>query len=115
MIFRGPYPNVTIPEVSLTDFIFNGTTQIKNKTALIDGSTGRSLTYGEFEDAVRRVAASLSQKGFKKGDVFGIFSTNCPEYAIAFHAVAMLGGINTTVNQLYTAEEAAHQLSDAGA
>ena len=61
------------------------------------------------------MAASLSQKGFKKGDVFGIFSTNCPEYAIIFHAVAMLGGINTTVNPLYTAEEAAFQLKNAGA
>src|SRR4029453_15135822 len=115
MIFRGPYPDVTIPEVSLTDFIFNSTKEIKNKTALIDGPTGRSLTYGEFEDAVRRVAASLSQRGFRKGDVFGIFTTNCPEYAIAFHAVAMLGGINTTVNPLYTAEEAAFQLKNAGA
>src|SRR4029453_11105296 len=115
MIFRGPYPDVTIPEVSLTDFIFNGTAQIKNKTALIDGPTGRSLTYAEFEDAVRRVAASLSQKGFRKGDVFGIFSSNCPEYAVTFLAVAMLGGINTTLNPLYTAEEAAFQLKNAGA
>jgi acyl-CoA synthetase (AMP-forming)/AMP-acid ligase II len=98
MIFRGPYPDVTIPEVSVTDFIFSSTAQIQDKIALIDGPTGRTLTYAEFEDAVRRVAASLSHKGFKKGDVFGIFSTNCPEYAIAFHAVAMLGGINTTVN-----------------
>ena len=35
--------------------------------------------------------------------------------AIAFHAVAILGGINTTLNPLYTAEEAAFQLRDAGA
>lgn len=115
MIFRGPYPDVTIPEVSLTDFIFNSTPQIKNKTALIDAPTGRSLTYAQFEAAVRRVAASLAKRGFKKGEVFGIFSANCPEYAIAFHAVAMLGGISTTLNPLYTAEEAAFQLKDARA
>jgi len=53
----------------------------------------------------------LHKKGFRKGDVFGIFSTNCPEYGIAFHAVAMLGGISTLVNPLYTAEEAAFQLN----
>src|SRR6267378_3775163 len=115
MIFRGPYPDVTIPEVSLTDFIFSSFTETRDKPALIDGPTGRMLTYKQFEGAVRRTAASLSQRGFRKGDVFGIFSTNCPEYAIAFHAVAMLGGINTTLNPLYTAEEAAHQLKDAGA
>ena len=115
MIFRGPYPDVTIPEVSLTDFILKSTPELKDKRALIDGPTGRSLTYGQLEDAVRRSAASLAKRGFKKGDVFGIFSTNCPEYAVAFHAVAMLGGINTTLNPLYTAEEAAHQLKNAGA
>lgn len=47
--------------------------------------------------------------------MFGIFSTNCPEYGVVFHAVALLGGINTTLNPLYTAEEAAFQLKDAGA
>lgn len=115
MIFRGPYPDVSIPDVSLTDFVFNRSRQVPDKVALIDGRTGRSLTYGEFESAVRRVAASLSQRGFKKGDVCGIFSTNCLEYGVVFHAVAMLGGISTTVNPLYTAEETAFQLKNAGA
>ncbi len=106
---------MTIPEVSLTDFILKSNPELKDKRALIDGPTGRSLSYGQLEDAVRRTAASLAKRGFKKGDVFGILSTNCPEYAVAFHAVAMLGGINTTLNPLYTADEAAHQLRDAGA
>ena len=115
MIFRGPYPDVAIPEVSLTDFILGSTAQFKDKPAIIDGPSGRSLTYREFENAVRRAAASLAKKGFHKGDVFGIFSTNCLEYGVAFHAVAMLGGINTLVNPLYTAEEAAFQLKNSGA
>jgi acyl-CoA synthetase (AMP-forming)/AMP-acid ligase II len=115
MIFRGPYPDVAIPEVSLTDFIFDSINQYRDKPALIDGPSGRALTYAKFESAVRRVAASLANRGFKKGDVFAIFSTNCPEYAVIFHAVAMLGGINTTLNPLYTTEEAAFQLNDAGA
>jgi len=115
MIFRGPYPDVTIPEVSLTDFILKSKPELHDKPALIDGPSGRALTYAEFGDAARRVAASLHRRGFRKGDVLGIFSTNCPEYAVAFHAAAMLGGINTTLNPLYTADEAAHQLQDAGA
>jgi acyl-CoA synthetase (AMP-forming)/AMP-acid ligase II len=115
MIFRGPYPDVTIPEVSLTDFIFASMAEFKDKTALVDGASGRSLTYGEFESDVHRVAASLARRGFRKGDVFAIFSTNCLEYATCFHAVAMLGGVTTTLNPLYTADEAAFQLCDAGA
>jgi acyl-CoA synthetase (AMP-forming)/AMP-acid ligase II len=115
MIFRGPYPDVEIPEVSLTDFIFSSIESFKDKKALIDGPSGRGLTYAEFADAARRVAAGLAQRGFKKGDVCAIFSTNCPDYAVLFHAVAMLGGINTPINPLYTGDEAAFQLNDAGA
>lgn len=115
MIFRGPYPDVAIPEVSLSDFIFNSIDQFKDKVALIDGPSGSSMTYAQLEAEVRRVAASLAKRGFKKGDVCAIFSTNCPEYAVIFHAVAMLGGINTTLNPLYTSEEAAFQLKNAGA
>ena len=37
MIFRGPNPDVTIPEVSLTDFVFKFTPEMANKIALIDG------------------------------------------------------------------------------
>src|SRR5262245_15939861 len=44
-----------------------------------------------------------------------ILSPNLPEYAIAFHAVSLLGGVNTTVNPLYTLGELIAQLADAGA
>jgi acyl-CoA synthetase (AMP-forming)/AMP-acid ligase II len=115
MIFRGPFPDVTVPEVSLTDFVIGDITQRFSKPALIDGPTGRIITYGELQRSIREVAAGLAARGFKKGDVFGILSPNVPEYAIAFHAVAMLGGINTTVNPLYTGPEIAHQLKNAGA
>ena len=115
MIFRGPYPEINIPDVPLTEFVLEHSDDVRDKPALIEGPTGRAITYAQFAEAIRRVAASLARRGFAKGDVFGILSPNVPEYAIAFHAVAMLGGINTTVNPLYTAEEIAHQLNDAGA
>ena len=115
MIFRGPFPDVTVPEVSLTDFVMRDITQRFSKPALIEGPTGRTITYGELQRSIREVAAGLAARGFKKGDVFGILSPNVPEYGVVFHAVATLGGINTTVNPLYTGPEIAHQLKDAGA
>ena len=115
MIFRGPYPEVSIPEVSLTQFVLRRAQELGSKPALIEGPTGRIITYSQLADAITQVAAGLAQRGFKKGDVFGILSPNVPEYAIIFHAVASLGGINTLVNPLYTEQEVAHQLKDAGA
>ena len=115
MIFKSPYPDITIPDISVTDFVLQNAETCGDKPALIDGPSGRTYSFAQLAGAIRKVAASLAARGFGKGDVFAIYSPNVPEYAIAFHAVAMAGGINTTVNPLYTADELAHQLNDAGA
>ena len=115
MIFRGPFPQVTIPEIPVTAFVLQHAKERGDKPALIDGPSGRTIKYSELTDQISRVAASLWKRGFKKGEVFGILSPNLPEYAIAFHAVASLGGILSPVNPLYTEHEIAHQLKDAGA
>jgi acyl-CoA synthetase (AMP-forming)/AMP-acid ligase II len=115
MIFRGPYPEVSIPELPLTQFVLRRAAELGNKPALIEGPTGRIITYAELAQSIQRVAASLATRDFKKGEVFGILSSNVPEYAIIFHAVALLGGVSTLINPLYTHREIAHQLKDAGA
>ncbi|HKP45467.1 MAG TPA: AMP-binding protein [Pyrinomonadaceae bacterium] len=115
MIFRGPYPDVEIPDVSVTSFVLQNATRLADKPALIEAETGRTLTYSELSEAIHRAAAGLARRGFKRGEVFGILSPNVLEYAIAFHAVAMLGGISTIINPLYTEHEVAQQLHDAGA
>ena len=86
-----------------------------DKPALIDGPTGRTLRYGELVTAVRRAAGGLAARGLAKGEVVGIFAPNVPEWAIVFHAVGRLGGVNTTVNSLGTEQDLAEQLQDAGA
>ncbi len=115
MIFRAPEPDVVIPDVALTPFLFERTASLGDKPAFIDGPTGRTLTYRGWAEGVRRAAAGLSARGFRKGDVLAIYSPNLPEYAIAFHAVSLLGGVVTTINPVYTAAELQHQLEDAGA
>src|ERR1700675_4849081 len=98
-------PPVTIPNVSITEYVLRHAARLGDKPALIDGPTGRTLTYRQLAEGVKRTAAGLAKRGFKKGDVFAIYSPNLPEYAIIFLAVASLRGINTTANPLYTADE----------
>jgi acyl-CoA synthetase (AMP-forming)/AMP-acid ligase II len=115
MIVRSSHPDITIPNSALTPFVLRHAHRLADKPALIEAVTGRALTYGQLTEAIARTAAGLSERGFRKGDVFAIFAPNCLEYAVAFHAVASCGGIVTTINPAYTADELAHQLADAGA
>jgi acyl-CoA synthetase (AMP-forming)/AMP-acid ligase II len=115
MIVRSPFPDVSIPEISLTTLVLQRAAELKDKPAMIDGPSGRTLTFGQLAGAVKLAAAGLAHKGLHKGDVFAIYSPNLPEYFIAFHAVASLGGINTTVNPLYTVHELTNQLKDSNA
>lgn len=115
MIVRSPYPEVEIPDVPLTPFVLEQAERRGEKAALIDGPTGRTVRYRELAESVRRLASGLWKRGFRPGDVLALYSPNLPEYAIAFHAVSLIGGIATTVNPLYTVEELASQLRDAEA
>lgn len=115
MVFNSPYPDIAIPEVPITPFILENAAQFSAKPALIDATTGRILSYAELVEAVNHAAASLAERGFKKGDVFAILCLNSPEYAIAFLAVALLGGICTMASPLFNEAELTAQLKDSGA
>jgi len=112
MIVRSSSPAVEIPDVTVPAFVLRHAERLADKPALIDGPTGQALTYGQLAEGVRRAATALHRRGFRKGDVFAIFSHNVPEYAVVFNAVASLGGIVTTANPLCTAGELTKQLKD---
>ncbi len=105
MIFRSERPDIALPNADLTSVVLSRAAELGDKIALIDGPSGRSLSFNELALQVKHFAAGLSQRGFKKGDVFAIFIPNLPEYAVAFLGVAAVGGINTTVNSLYSVDE----------
>ena len=115
MIYRSPFPDVDIAVMSLPAFVFEHADRRPDKPALIDGPTGRTLTYAQLAGAVKRTATGLAARGFAKGDVFAIYSPNLPEYAVAFFGVATTGGVSTTINPTYTAKELRLQLQDSGA
>src|SRR5947208_7288644 len=95
-IHRCDFPDVVIPDVTITEWVLQHAASRGDKPAIIDGPTGRTITYAQLVDGVRRVAAGLAAHGFNKGDVLAIYSPNVPEYALTFHAAATLGGISTT-------------------
>jgi len=115
MIYKSSMPDVEIPNVPLQTVVLENADELADKAALIDGPSGRTITYGQLKTMINRTASGLSQRGFKKGEVFAIYSPNLPEYAVAFFGVTTAGGVVTTINPLYTADELAYQLNDANA
>ncbi len=115
MIFKSPFPSIALPEVPLHDFVLSKARQFPDKAALIDGPSGRTITYKQLAGGIQMVASNLVKRGLKKGEVVAIYSPNVPEYAIIFHGVIKAGGTNTTINPLYTVDELTHQMKDANA
>lgn len=111
MIFHGPCPDVVVPVVDFATFALRHATRLATKPALIDASSGQSLTYGGLAAEVRAVASGLSERGFGKGDVFAIHAPDCLEYPVAVLAVASLGGCVTAVVPWATADELIRQLA----
>jgi acyl-CoA synthetase (AMP-forming)/AMP-acid ligase II len=114
-IFHSPYPTIEISDVSLVPHVLRCALEFGDKPALIDGPSGRTITYKQLVSDVRHAAAGLAQRGFSKGDVFAIFSPNLPEFAVAFLSATSIGGIITTINPLANARELADQLRDSKA
>jgi acyl-CoA synthetase (AMP-forming)/AMP-acid ligase II len=110
----GPRP-AGFPDVDVAAFTLRQARVLGDKPAVIDGVSGRALTYGELERSVRSLAAGLVAAGFAKGDTVCVSLPNVPEFPIAFHGVVAAGGRCTTANPLYTARELSHQLAETGA
>ena len=106
---------IEFPDQDVTSFVLERAAELGDKPALIDGPTGRTVTYAELDQATRALAAGLAARGFGPGDALAIYMPNLPEYAVAFHGVARAGGRATTANPLYTARELEHQLRDSEA
>jgi acyl-CoA synthetase (AMP-forming)/AMP-acid ligase II len=113
--FVSPHPPILVPDQAFGDFVLATALKRPQALALVDAITGRRLTYGALLDATRCAAAGLAGLGIRRGDVVALMLPNCPEFAIAFHAVLRLGAIVTPVNPAYTPNELAFQLQDANA
>nr|MDQ5808310.1 4-coumarate--CoA ligase family protein [Actinomycetota bacterium] len=59
MPIRSPYPDVSIPDTALTPFVLERAKELGDKPALIDGPSGRTLTYEQLVGAVKSFAGGL--------------------------------------------------------
>src|SRR5262249_59184577 len=80
MIVSSTSPDIAIPEVSITEYVLRHADRLRDKPALIDGPTGRALTYGQLRDGVRRVPAGPARRGIREGGWAAVYSAEHPPY-----------------------------------
>jgi acyl-CoA synthetase (AMP-forming)/AMP-acid ligase II len=107
--------DVNVPDMPLTDFVFQDMHKFGDQPALINGLTGQSYTFPQTRDAIWRVASGLARHGVRQNDVVMIVSENCVEYILTFHAVLTLGATVTMANPIYLTSDIVNQVRDANA
>jgi acyl-CoA synthetase (AMP-forming)/AMP-acid ligase II len=61
-VIRSKFPDVEIPDLSLTDFVLAGAVGRGDRPALIDAHSGRTITYAQLAESVQAVAAGLADR-----------------------------------------------------
>jgi acetyl-CoA synthetase len=79
-----------------------------------DGAV-RSVTYGELQAEVNRVANALLELGVGRGDAVGLYLPMSVEVVAAFYAVCKIGAIVVPIFSGFAAPAVAARLADAGA
>ncbi|MCU1300923.1 MAG: AMP-dependent synthetase and ligase [Candidatus Sulfotelmatobacter sp.] len=97
------------------DAILASCRRYAEKTALVDASCGRRLSYAEYGETVQALARGLVAAGVKPGEVIAIFLANSWEFCAAYHAATLAGVVPTLLNPTYREREVRHQLSNSGA
>ncbi|MDX3064875.1 4-coumarate--CoA ligase family protein [Streptomyces phaeolivaceus] len=115
MIFRSKYPDVAVTDRPLHEWVLGEASGRGTRPALVDVSSGRTVTYAELAALVRGLAAGLAAEGIGKGDVVALHSPNTVLFPVVLYAVTAAGGTVTTLSPLATPAEIAKQLIDAEA
>lgn len=101
------------PPLSVPDMLF-ATAKAHGGMPFCD-FMGRRTSYAELARDVRRAARGLQDLGFARGDRIALFLPNVPHYPVIYYGAMAAGLIVVNCSPLYSADELAHQLADAGA
>jgi long-subunit acyl-CoA synthetase (AMP-forming) len=82
--------------------------------ALRTPGDGVVLTWREYDERVRRIAAGLHALGVRRGDTVGLMLTNRPEFALVDAAAMHLGATPFSVYNTSSPEQVAYLFSNAG-
>ncbi|TDO55002.1 acyl-CoA synthetase (AMP-forming)/AMP-acid ligase II [Kribbella sp. VKM Ac-2527] len=112
MVIHSEFPPVEVVDVPIHDAVLGRAAEYGDRPALVDGVSGREISYAQLDGMSRRIAAGFAELGIRPGDVIALYSPNTILYPVVFYGATRAGATVTTVNALYTADELHKQLVD---
>jgi len=97
------------------DIVLEACRRNPRKTAIVDASCGRRISFAEYGEQVESLAKGMVAAGLKPGEVIAIYLPNAWEFCLAYHAATLAGGIPTLLNPTYREREVRYQLENSGA
>jgi long-chain acyl-CoA synthetase len=95
--------------------VLESCSRFPHKTALIDTSCDRRISYSEYATLVEQLARGLVAAGLMPGEVIAIYLPNCWEFCALYHAATLAGAAPTLLNPSYREREVRYQLENSGA
>lgn len=115
MIYRSDRPLPSVPEDRLSQYVLAEAQSRGSRPAIIDGTTGDTLTYAGLVSQADAAAAGLAAAGLHPGDVVALVSHNQPSFATAVHAILRAGCSVSPLNPMLTEPEIGKLLKQSGA
>ena len=110
------------PEHPIHEFLERNARERSHAPAIITslhlplfGRKHATLSYGELNEQVDRLAAGLAALGVKKGDRVAIMFPNCAQFVISFYAITKLGAAVHAINPTFPPPKIQEQVADSGA
>ena len=74
--YSSALPAAELPNLPLSKYVLSGAARHPDRTALMDSTTGRSLTYGELHRQVHSLAGGMQAVGVTRRTVVGLMAPN---------------------------------------
>jgi len=100
--------NTTFEEKTLNEMLDEQVEKYRDQNLIYFLETW--MSYGEFQEKVKRVATTFHELGVRKGDVVALHLANSFQYVIGYYAATRIGAIASGINPTYQPMEILHQL-----
>ena len=107
------FPALQVEDLKIGRALRETARQFTGNDALVFCESNTYRSWQQFDHEVDIIASGLLALGFERGDDFGVWATNVPEWVLLQYTTARIGVVVVTINPAYRASELTYALQRA--